>query len=256
MILAAANETTVVGKRWPWGASAYLIRCQLALMQYRATEMFAGLGFGATYGALPFAALLPLPDNMSDDARLGFGVGLAGGSLFEFLQAVGHVSNGMNAMQAGVGGTVVTRGGAGVLGVSLGVAGLAEAVLGGVMAVEAVEKGAKALDILMMSGNSGGSSGTSATKGAGADNDEFRVTPDGVALPKGPKHKIPGGYIENPHRSGSYGEIVNGKFKERLRIDPPTPPGQKGPNTSHYHLDGKGTHYSPAPGDKDPGFKP
>ncbi|MFY0582088.1 RHS repeat domain-containing protein [Cystobacter fuscus] len=95
-----------------------------------------------------------------------------------------------------------------------------------------------------------------AKKGTDSANDVFHVTPDGVTLPKGPKHKIPEAYVENPHRSGSYGEIVNGKFKERLRIDPPTPPGQKGPNTSHYHRDGKGTHYSPAPGDKDPGFQP
>ena len=54
----------------------------------------------------------------------------------------------------------------------------------------------------------------------------LHVTKDGVALPPGAKHKIPDNYVQNPHRSGNYGEIVNGKFKERLRIDPPTPPGQ------------------------------
>ncbi|MCX4240578.1 hypothetical protein, partial [Paraliomyxa miuraensis] len=91
-----------------------------------------------------------------------------------------------------------------------------------------------------------------ATKGS----DVFHVTPDGVALPKGPKHEIPQSYVQNRHRAGSYGEIVDGKFKERLRIDSATPAGRKGPNHSHYHLDGKGTHYSPAPGDKDPGFQP
>lgn len=101
------------------------------------------------------------------------------------------------------------------------------------------------------------STGVDATKkGSGAADDVFHVTPDGVVLPKGPKHKIPEGYVENAHRPSSYGEIADGKFRERLRIDPPTPPGRKGPNTSHYHLDGKSTHYSPAPGDKDPGFKP
>ncbi|MCP3102032.1 hypothetical protein LZ198_24500 [Myxococcus sp. K15C18031901] len=95
-----------------------------------------------------------------------------------------------------------------------------------------------------------------AKNGGGAADDVFHVTPDGVVLPKGPKHKIPEGYFENPHRSGSYGEIVNGKFKERLRIDPPTPPRRAGPNRSHYHLDGKGKHHSPASidNDKDPGF--
>jgi hypothetical protein len=92
-------------------------------------------------------------------------------------------------------------------------------------------------------------------KSAGKASDNvIHVTKDGVALPPGPKHKIPDNYVQNPHRSGNYGEIVNGKYKERLRIDPPTPPGQKGPNYSHYHKNGKGTHYSPRPGDSDTGF--
>ena len=82
----------------------------------------------------------------------------------------------------------------------------------------------------------------------------FHVTSSGVALPAGAKYNIPQDYVQNPYRSGSYGEVVEEKFKERLRIDPPTPPGQKGPNYSHYHLDGKGAHYSPRPSDKDPGF--
>ena len=82
----------------------------------------------------------------------------------------------------------------------------------------------------------------------------IHVTKDGVALPLGAKYSIPDHYVQNPHRSGSYGEIVNGKFKERLRIDPPTPPGNKGPNYAHYHKNGKGRHYSPRPGDLDPGF--
>ncbi len=91
-------------------------------------------------------------------------------------------------------------------------------------------------------------------KATSKSDDVIQVTKDGVALPPGAKHKIPDHYVQNPHRSGSYGEVVDGKFKERLRIDPPTPPGQKGPNYSHYHKDGKGTHYSPRLGDKDPGF--
>ncbi len=93
-------------------------------------------------------------------------------------------------------------------------------------------------------------------RGLGGADNAFHVTPDGVVLPKGSRHKIPNNYVENPHRSGSYGEVIGGKLRERLRIDPPTPPGRKGPNNSHYHLDGKGRHYSPAPGDKDPGFSP
>lgn len=99
-----------------------------------------------------------------------------------------------------------------------------------------------------------------AAKGVGtaakSSGEVIQVTKGGVALPPGAKHQIPEGYVQNPHRSGSYGEVVDGKFKERLRIDPPTPPRQKGPNYSHYHRDGKGTHYSPRPGDKDPGFGP
>ncbi len=97
-------------------------------------------------------------------------------------------------------------------------------------------------------------------KGAGTaakgSSEAIQVTKSGVALPPGAKHQIPDSYVQNPHRSGSYGEVVDGKFKERLRIDPPTPSGQKGPDYSHYHLDGKGTHYSPRPGNKDPGFAP
>lgn len=84
--------------------------------------------------------------------------------------------------------------------------------------------------------------------------DVIYVTPEGVALPPGGKYKIPDRFTENPHRSGSYGEIVEGKYVERLRIDPATPPGKKGPNYSHYHLDGEGTHYSSRPGNPDPGF--
>jgi RHS repeat-associated protein len=84
----------------------------------------------------------------------------------------------------------------------------------------------------------------------------IQVTKSGVALPPGAKHQIPDSYVQNPHRSGSFGELADGKFKERLRIDPATPAGQKGPNYSHYHLEGKGPHYSPRPGDKDPGFGP
>lgn len=51
---------------------------------------------------------------------------------------------------------------------------------------------------------------------------------------------IPNNLIENPFRSSNYGVIENGKYIERLRIDPGTLPGVKGPNVSHFHLnDGK-----------------
>ncbi len=77
-----------------------------------------------------------------------------------------------------------------------------------------------------------------------------------VAIPSGPKYRIPNRYTENVYRPGSYGEYVNGKFVERLRTDPATPHGMKGPNYSHYHRDGKPTHYSPHPQATDPGFGP
>jgi RHS repeat-associated protein len=89
---------------------------------------------------------------------------------------------------------------------------------------------------------------------SGEADDVIHVTKDGVALPASPKYQIPENYIQNPNRAGSYGESINGKFVERLRIDPPTPPGQKGPNYSHYHLDKGRPHYSPRPGIPDPGF--
>jgi hypothetical protein len=47
--------------------------------------------------------------------------------------------------------------------------------------------------------------------------------------------------------------MENNKYEEKLRIDPATPPGKKGPNTSHYHRNRKSTHY--VPDGKDPGFK-
>ncbi|WP_439529142.1 hypothetical protein [Pannonibacter sp.] len=117
---------------------------------------------------------------------------------------------------------------------------------------------------IIPAGKIGGKAAAEAVEGVvkgvgtiGRKSDEvIHVTKNGVAFPAGAKHDILESYVQNPHRSGSYGEVVDGKFKERLRIDPPTPPGQKGPNYSHYHRDGKGTHYSPRPGDKDPGFRP
>lgn len=63
--------------------------------------------------------------------------------------------------------------------------------------------------------------------------------------------------MQNPRnvpKGTSYGVIENGKFVEKLRIDQATPAGTKGPDTSHYHKNGKGKHYSPNGKDKDPGF--
>ncbi len=100
------------------------------------------------------------------------------------------------------------------------------------------------------------SSGLSTNTQQGSANDVFHVTPSGIVLPKGPNYQIPRNYVENPNRTGSYGELVNGRFVERLRVDSTTPPGIRGPNHSHYHLNGKGAHYSPRPSDRNPGFDP
>ena len=69
----------------------------------------------------------------------------------------------------------------------------------------------------------------------------FSVTPNGVVLPKGAY--IPEDYIQNPFgRVGSYGQMIGGEFVEMLRIDPGTLPGYKGPNDSHFHLNGGKNH--------------
>lgn len=59
-------------------------------------------------------------------------------------------------------------------------------------------------------------------------------------LPKGVK--IPNEFVENPFRSSNYGVMENGKFVEKLRIDPATPVNMKGPGVSHFHLDGGKEH--------------
>jgi len=63
----------------------------------------------------------------------------------------------------------------------------------------------------------------------------FTVTKDGVVLPKGAR--IPDEFVQNPYRSSNYGIIENGNYVEKVRIDYGTPPGFKGPNDSHFHLD-------------------
>lgn len=46
----------------------------------------------------------------------------------------------------------------------------------------------------------------------------------------------------NPFRKGSFGIMENGKFIEKVRIDPSTLPKFKGRNSSHFHLNGGGKH--------------
>ena len=61
-----------------------------------------------------------------------------------------------------------------------------------------------------------------------------------MVLPK--DCEIPSKFIENDHRINSYGEMVNGEYVERIRIDQGTPHGYKGPNESHFHLNGGRKH--------------
>ena len=87
------------------------------------------------------------------------------------------------------------------------------------------------------------------TEGGSGTKPDYYVTPDGVAF----KNGIPDNYVENPYRNGSYGVFdENGKFIEKLRIDPATPTGKKGPSYSHYHIDGGKEHFSPRPSDDNP----
>ena len=68
----------------------------------------------------------------------------------------------------------------------------------------------------------------------------FIITKDGVVLPR--NAYIPDNLVESPFRSNSYGIFENGKFIEKIRIDAGTPAGFKGPNSSHFHIDGKSKH--------------
>lgn len=72
------------------------------------------------------------------------------------------------------------------------------------------------------------------------DTGTFTITPDGVVLPK--NCEIPQFLKENTHHKGSYGEMVNGKYKEVIRIDQGTPSGEKGPEVNHFHLNGGKEH--------------
>ncbi|MCP3142910.1 RHS repeat-associated core domain-containing protein [Pyxidicoccus xibeiensis] len=140
---------------------------RLTLLYYRGIQFFAGMGMGASAGLLPFGYMLPLPENMSDDARLGFGVGMGGASIYELFEGFGVMAGGLRSIGLGVGGTGLSGGWGAVLGVPLTVAGAVSVGVGGVMVVDASNKGAKALDILMMS-NEGGGPPTPAAMGAPA----------------------------------------------------------------------------------------
>ena len=72
------------------------------------------------------------------------------------------------------------------------------------------------------------------------NNNAFTVTPNGIVLPK--NIYIPQELVENPYRIGSFGKIIDGKYIEILRIDNGTFTGFKGPNNSHFHLNGNKEH--------------
>jgi len=73
--------------------------------------------------------------------------------------------------------------------------------------------------------------------------DVFTVTEAGVVMPKGAK--IPAGFEANAHRGGSFGVMENGRFVEKVRIDPGTLPGFKGNSKSHFHLKNGPENFNP-----------
>ncbi|MCY1020499.1 RHS repeat-associated core domain-containing protein [Pyxidicoccus sp. MSG2] len=152
---AQNNETVVRAPRYDPGTDSI----EASLLYYRLTQFFAGTTMGVSAGLLPFGYMLPLPENMSREGRLGFGVGMGAASLYELYQGLSAIIGGVSAMTGGAGGTVATGGLAAVLGIPLALAGAASVTVGGVMVVDAGGKGAKALDILMMSNETEGSGG-------------------------------------------------------------------------------------------------
>ena len=48
--------------------------------------------------------------------------------------------------------------------------------------------------------------------------------------------------ILNARDSWDYGEMINGAFESRVRIDMGTPRGFKGPARSHFHLNNGKEH--------------
>ena len=77
----------------------------------------------------------------------------------------------------------------------------------------------------------------------------FWVTPEGIVLPK--RAYIPRSFSELKKHGSIYGFYTNPNmhkgFIETLRIDPATPPGRKGPNFSHIHLNKKKKHITKWP---------
>lgn len=53
------------------------------------------------------------------------------------------------------------------------------------------------------------------------------------------------GYVENPHRAGSWGVYENGKFVEKARFDPAKPGAPGWGGKDHIHTDGGKDHLDP-----------
>ena len=194
------------------------------------------------------------PDGNALHVAIGAGIGalvgglssaLAGGSLKEVAAAA-------------VGGAVAGGMAAATCGISLGasIAGSAMAGTAGYLAESMITGNQATIEGAVIEGMSGaagymvgtfigkGLSTTISKPSASVPSTETKsviyVTKDGVALPPG--KNIPSNLVENKFRSGSYGEIKDGKFKEVLRIDSATPRGKKGPEYSHFHINGEHEH--------------
>jgi len=158
----ASLETIVRAVRYAPPTGQEGMGGQLLLLYYRWTQTYRGILYGAVQGALPFSSLLPPPpDNMSDEARIGYYTGLSLGVTAEFLGGVFFIAKGL-----GEGGSGLALGfGSGGVAASGSVLLAAEAAasvsLGIIVIAHAAEKAKKVIELVVMSEMSGDDGGDS-----------------------------------------------------------------------------------------------
>ncbi|NTX51806.1 RHS repeat-associated core domain-containing protein [Myxococcus sp. CA039A] len=163
--------TIVRELRYGPAPSASALSGYLLLVYYHWTQSYTGVLMGATYGAIPFSNLLPLPDGMSDDARFGFSLGLGAASAVEFLTGLASIARGVGESGTAMGSMLFTD--VGILTAPLAIDGAAAIYTGRVLVLDSSLKASRALNILagdivahMMSGSGGpGSGGGSGSSG-------------------------------------------------------------------------------------------